>query len=60
MSNKYLDQQGLTTLLNSLASVCAKQSVLTALDNDTTNYLVEIDYGTDIAFDTSEIVKEES
>ena len=44
MDTKYLDQQGLTTLLNSLASVCAKQSVLTALDNDTTNYLVEIDY----------------
>ena len=56
MAEKYLNQQGLTTLVNSLASVCASNEDLNALDNDTRMYLLDIDYNADLLFDTNEIV----
>lgn len=56
MAEKYLNQQGLTTLLNSLASACASNEDLNALDSDTKMYLLDIDYNADLSFDTNEIV----
>ena len=54
---KFLNLNGLNTLLNQIKQAFSTKEEIEQLDTDTTNYVTDIDYSL-IAFDTSEIVSE--
>ena len=54
MAKKFSNLRGLTTLLNQLVRVFAPATEVTAIENDTKNYVTEIDYDTELGFDTTE------
>lgn len=53
---KYLNLGGLTQFLDGLRDLFATQSEVAELNETTNNYVLNIDYDKEIAFDTSEIV----
>lgn len=56
---KFLNLNGLTTLLNQLKQNFASKAEVSAVEADTDTYVLNIDYATTLAFDTSEIISKE-
>ena len=56
---KFLNITGLTTFLNQLKQKFATTAEVAAVEADTDTYVLNIDYESTLAFDTSEIIAEE-
>ena len=56
---KFLNLNGLTTLLNQLKQNFASEAEVDQVEADTSTYVLNIDYTTTLAFDTNEIITEE-
>ena len=56
---KFLNLTGLTTLLNQLKQKFATTAEVAQVEVNTETYVLNIDYDSTLAFDTSEIISEE-
>lgn len=56
---KFLNLTGLTTLLNQLTQTFSSKAEVSQVEADTDNYVLNIDYDSTLAFDTSELISEE-
>ena len=56
---KFLNLTGLTTLLTQLKEKFATKSEVIQVEEDTDNYVLNIDYESDLSFDTSELINKE-
>ena len=56
---KFLNINGLSTLLSQLNKIFATEAEVTQVENDTDTYVLNIDYENTLAFNTSEIITEE-
>ena len=54
--NKFLNINGLKTFLNKLIEVFASEEEVSQVENDTENYVLNVDYS-QLQFDTTEIIK---
>lgn len=59
MASKFLNLNGLTTLLSKLKEIFATEAEVAQVENDTDTYVLNIDYENALAFNTSEIITEE-
>ena len=59
MVKNFLDQIGLTTFFAQLKSISSTSSEVAAVEADTDTYVLNIDYDSTLAFDTTEIITEE-
>lgn len=60
MAKKFLNIQGITTLLNQLRQYFASTDEILEVEADTYTYVLNIDYENTLAFDTKEIITDES
>ena len=56
---KFLNLDGLTTLFNQLTQTFSSKAEVAQVEADTDTYVLNIDYDSTLAFDTSEIISEE-
>ena len=59
MAKQFLDKAGLTTFLAQLKGIFATPAEVTAVTDATDTYILNIDYESTLAFDTTEIISEE-
>lgn len=57
---KFLNLSGLTTFFTQLKSIFATTSEVAQIETDTDTYVLNIDYESTLAFDTKEIITDES
>jgi hypothetical protein len=57
---KFLNLSGLTTFFTQLKSIFATTSEVSQVEADTDTYVLNIDYESTLAFDTKEIITDES
>lgn len=60
MSDKALNKNAVKTLLISLKNIFTSKTDMDQVDTDTKTFVTEINYDSEIAFDTREIIKLES
>lgn len=59
MAKQFLDSAGLSTLFSQLKGLFATKEAVTEVKADTDTYVLNIDYESTLAFDTTEIITEE-
>ena len=58
MAKQFLDKTGLATFLTQLKGLFATPEAVAKVEEDTNTYILNIDYDSTLAFDTTEIITE--
>lgn len=58
MAKQFLDKTGLSTFLTQLKELFATPEAVAKVEADTDAYILNIDYDSTLAFDTTEIITE--